>query len=40
MVNKIRSEMVYHKFGKDDDGKHSESDKEESIKWNIQFLQR
>jgi|CXWL01.1.fsa_nt_gi hypothetical protein len=32
MVNKIRSEMVYHKFGNDCDGKYSESDKEETTK--------
>ena len=32
MVNKIRSEMVYHKFRKDEDVDHLESDKEESIK--------
>jgi hypothetical protein len=32
MVNKIRSEMVYHKFGNDEDGKYLEPNKEESKK--------
>jgi len=40
MVNKIRSEMVYHKLGNDDDGEYSEPNKEESKKWNMKFPQR